>query len=527
MALYKKDGSVFVGGLAPAGPAAAAGVQQGDELVSVDKWRIHADIDLETLEPALTGPPGTECTLRVQRAKNRLDFRMVRIPLDAIYARNQLFNLALVEGTTLLAQTANEWFGIRVVEAGLFGKDGKQKLDWERMAARKQKGVAWPVRVEWARSRTPVPLGDAAAERGVVALDIRSEDIVVGPWRIRAEPRSYLSLAGSSNLPVQVAGRDWLHRTPPWRDLGELATDRAIRVPEYGSREVWVWRSRLPQPVQSRPSLRGDLAARVRLVAGGHPIANRRIRLELDLGRLASLPGPTVTTDNSGLATLNLPPGTYFVRRILRALPGRGPDLYLARPSWNLAQIPGEGEPIEAGSGRIAVIHLRAEVDQTPTAATADLPCSALVVDPQRLPVCSLKGRPMPTLQVLRGQKFPPPMAKPNRKLLAVCMFAAEHSGGVAYAEACSEVQGRLDQAGLQTVLVSVDSMVASINNAPSAWGSGHPPVAWVGPAGREIFPALTAAAVLFVGGNGLVCDGVGADASVEVMLAAAARCLE
>lgn len=525
--------TAIVSSVAPSGPAAADGIEPGDELIAVGSWRVTGYRDLDTVASAVTGPPGSLCHLKLKRGDLTFETTLNRVPLDAIYPGEDIENLVLAQGTTLLAQTAKEWFGIRILEPDL----PSNRLGFRAIKARTLEmmdtGAFFRIRYEWARSRKSTPLGDPSVERGEALADGNAgQALVVGPWRITiGRCGYYLACAESSSLPVKAVGADWLRQRPPWSGLHLLAIPRKEHDYErlYTTeppRERLFVESEASSARDHAPSpLRGELPVRIRLLADDRPIANKRFRLELDVGRRATLPGPTAITDGHGIAVLRLPPGSYYVRSILQALPGGSCDLALMQPGLELAQEPGEGERIDAGTNRVTDVQLRVAAGN-PT----DLPGEPT---PSRRPplglaadlLATLRGKPLQKLEVLRWLTAHP-TANTRRTLLAICLFSAEQQGGVAYAARCSEMQARLAFRGLVTVLSSVDRSQGKLLMAARDWAPGYPPLAWLGPTGRSFLPTPLPAAVVFLRNDGLICDGLGPTASADAMEAVALRCM-
>ncbi|MBI5608766.1 MAG: PDZ domain-containing protein [Deltaproteobacteria bacterium] len=521
LSMVRNGGRVVVDRVEPAGPAAAAGIKIDDQVLTVGRWSVTEDTDVEALQASLTGPTGSSLHIEVDRSGQVLPFQLARSPLDTIYAGEHLVNVQLWAGTVLQAQVANEWFALRVLEPRL-PPDRRGRLQMYKTGALDQ------IRYQWWRTRLRVAMRSPHVETGIATVDKDAAEVEVGPWRVVLKRLVGVWLACWTSLPVRLGGRDWSEQSPPWHGMHYLRADSggfrcANSVEEQ--RQQWSVGERASPFAQPRRGLHGARPVRVRLLGDGKPLSNQRFRFELDVGRRAILPGPTAVTDGKGEALVRLPAGTYFVRGLLPADPGPHRDVALAQPGWRLAKTGDASAAIETAGGPAVTVELVR--DATTAAGLADDPTESAPRSDRGPPGgIELVGKPMPELEVLRW--LAPPMASGVAKprLFAVCMFASERADGAAFAALCSEVQARIGGEGVTTVLASLDRSWRSIQSTTLDWVPGHPAVAWLGPNGRSIFATLPAAALVLIRGDGVVCSTVGAGASVDRMLEAARRCL-
>lgn len=98
----------------PDGPAARAGVQEGDRLVAVDDLQVLAGTALDAIQSAVRGPVGSQVSLRVARQPDyqvqEISMRRAEFPLPSVTARQDPDQpqVGIVDVNLIAASTAEE-----------------------------------------------------------------------------------------------------------------------------------------------------------------------------------------------------------------------------------------------------------------------------------------------------------------------------------------------------------------------------------------------------------------------------------
>lgn len=469
MVLDGRNGRIVVARVVPGGPAARAGVKQGDVVLTVDGVAIPAGARVAKVAGMVRGPVGAVAALGVQRngGTTPLVLRIRRGDLSQLFPKRASAVLIVEPGLSLIA-TSGRW------SVGVTFPRGGAQADL--------------LTYQWAIVPAGQKLSHAKAQRGLgaVAWGRGGATVQVADWRLDLRPwpaRGRLIVSGS-NLPLAtVAAEQWVEADP--------ATARYVR-PRSAPRS---YRTTWPT---------GSCTLRMHAQRDGKDAANHRLTLRITNLAGQARPSATVQTDDSGHALLRLPPGSWTINGLHPSLSGAKPDLYYA------ASLPAS-VATKCAAGKTVDVTL-----------TTKSPAPSWVSGDTSLPATAfqhaLVGRPLPKILVKEWLGGTNPLPKTLKgKVMLVYLWATWCGPCKRVSPMMAELHARLARRGLVVVPTSVDRDRLALQDYVEAESSGAAPVAWVGPQPLAKLPIRGIPTVVAIDDEGIVRavhtgTGVGVD---------------
>ena len=455
LVLEVKADRVVVGQPVPGGPAQRAGLHSGDLLATVDDWTIPPGTKVPDVADHIRGVPGTRCRVGIERpgeAAGVLTFELERAPMDRMFPQTAKDLVRLRKGGALLATGALGNYGFRLDDDPRPGE---------------------AVRYSWALAPFDKTLADATvAGTGLVVVEAAGAVVQIGDWRTEWKPAPDQGLfVATSNLPVSDPGAlDWTAAVPPYAN--------PVR----------------PRASSPKKSTRWEGSARltVRAEVDGKPLARHRLTLTLANEANVAQDTRTVVTDPNGVATFEVPVGTYGVTGLPASMAGAERDASFA---GELAPAVQALKLVAGTAGAVTVLPLARRAQ--PTVAVETKPWTQ---EPR-------VGHGLPPLDVLRwhhGLAAEPKSLAGTVLLLYV--WATWCGPCWATSPLVAELHARLKDKGVVVVEASIDRDEAALDEFVAQNSlAGAPPVAYVGPDAMEALDIDSVPTLFVVDGTGTV----------------------